>query len=182
MCSSNAARCFSSVAAEMFRASGVIDRKILQGMPRWIADRRGAFSDWNFISSMGAVIRWVRCLRSVGPEVKSSTTLGPIAHQPRLAPSSSSSSSVMAATMSTRRATRPLGSGRPAFIRGSSLASQACASASYSGVAPVAMISATTSSSSSPSIAVTSLRVRALMAVSHTQHHRLGQRAQPLGQ
>jgi hypothetical protein len=49
-------------------------------------------------------------------------------------------------------------------------------------VAPVAMISATTSSSSSPSIAVTSLRVRALMAVSHTQHHRLGQRAQPLGQ
>src|SRR5262245_8556578 len=105
----------------------------------------GASSDWNFISSLGA-------------------GKAPCDVQLRLAISSSASSSLMAATMLTTCATRPLGSGRPAFIKGSSLASQACASASSSAVVPVAMISVTTSSSSSPSIAVTSLRVTMLMA------------------
>src|SRR5262249_25202403 len=77
-----------------------------------------------------------------------------------------SSSSLMAEKRSTRRATRPLGSGRPAFINGSSLAIQACASASSSRLAPVAMIFAMTTSSSSPNSAVTSLRVSVLMAAS----------------
>src|SRR5262249_19251702 len=72
----------------------------------------------------------------------------------------------MAAKRSTKRATRPLGSGRPAFINGSSLAIQASASASSSRVAPVAMIFAITTSSSSPNSAVTSLRVSVLMAAS----------------
>src|SRR5262245_60016498 len=86
---------------------------------------------------------------------------------PCLTTSSCSSSSLMATKRSTRRATRPLGSGRPAFINGSSLAIQACASASSSRVAPVAMIFAMTTSSSSPNSAVTSLRASMLMAASH---------------
>src|SRR5215470_9473226 len=85
---------------------------------------------------------------------------------PCLTTSSCSSSSLMATKRSTRRAMRPLGSGRPAFINGSSLAIQACTSASSSRVAPVAMIFAMTTSSSSPNSAVKSLRVSVLMAAS----------------
>src|SRR4051812_10644509 len=69
--------------------------------------------------------------------------------------------------------TRPAGSGRPAFIRASSLCIQAYASASSSLVAPVAMICATTVSSAGLRTATTSLRVRAAMITSCLVHRSL---------
>src|SRR3954469_1653959 len=72
-------------------------------------------------------------------------------------------SSSAASRMSTSRLTRPEASGRPAFIGASSSVTQAYASASSSGLAPVPRISTMRPSSTGPSTARTSSRVRVAM-------------------
>jgi hypothetical protein len=56
-----------------------------------------------------------------------------------------------------------VGNGLPVFSNGSSLTTQDCASDNSCTVAPVAMMSATVTSSTSPIVSITSLRVKGVI-------------------